>query len=747
MLSSLRSLIFIIVVICVAMLASTHKASGQQHILVLSQKGEPIEDAVIFYQPQAIKKLQKVAITDASGKAILATNTTAALQINKVGFVCIYDTLTTHQPKTYTLQTNNTNLKDLVVTGQFETGTTDKSVYKIKVIDRQRIEQQGAVNLKDVLSNELNIRLSQDGVLGTQMSMMGLGGQNVKILIDGVPVIGRMDGNIDISQINLNNIERIEVVEGPMSVIYGTDALGGVINLISKKTKAKQYNLNVNTYYETVGTYNIDANTGFRYKAWQLAASGGRNFFDGYSANESENIRWKQWKPREQYFGELSVNYKFKTHSHRFNARYFNEKITARNNPTITPYSISGFDDYFKTTRVNLAVYSDIYFQNKATLNLINSYALFGRTKNAYIKNLVTGTEQLTPNSEDHDTTTFDLVTLRGTYTTKTQKKFNSQLGYDVNLENGSGKRLASGSNFIGDYAVFYIADLKATSRLNLRPGIRFIYNTSYGAPVIPSINLKYDVTEDISIRASYAQGFRAPSLKELSLFFVDVNHNIKGNTNLKAETSNNYNLSFNYKKQYTTWLVKSELTWFYNAINDLISLAVVDPSTQTYSYVNIDTYRTFGLNFNNDIQYKLLKLTLGYGRIARYNQLSKTEALNEYSYANEYRANLTYSIKRARTDVNLFYKYNGKLPGYALDANNQVYQTFVEAYSMMDASVTKSFYKNRVKLTVGVKNLLNVTNISFNTTSSAHSAGAGSMPMAMGRFMFTSLRINLEKQ
>ena len=747
MLSDLRSKFFIIVVMLVAMLAFTNKASGQQHITVINAKGEPVEDAVIVYQPQADKKLQKVVVTNTYGIAVIAQHYQVALQINKVGFVCIYDTINTHQPKTYTLQSNNTNLKDLVVTGQFETGTTDKSVYKIKVIDRLRIEQQGAVNLKDVLSNELNIRLSQDGVLGTQMSMMGLGGQNVKILIDGVPVIGRMDGNIDISQINLNNIERIEVVEGPMSVIYGTDALGGVINLISKKPQAKQYNLNINTYYESVGTYNIDANTGFRYKAWQLAASGGRNFFDGYSANESENIRWKQWKPREQYYGELSVNYKFKTHSHRLNGRFFNEKITARNNPTITPYSISGFDDYFKTTRINTALYSDIYFKNKATLNLINSYALFGRTKNAYIKNLVTGTEQLTPNSEDHDTTTFNLVTLRGTYTTKRQSRFNSQMGYDVNLENGSGKRLANGSNFIGDYAIFYIADLKATSRLNLRPGVRLIYNTSYGAPIIPSFNVKYDITEDISIRASYAQGFRAPSLKELSLFFVDVNHNIKGNTNLKAETSNNYNLGFHYKKQYTKLLLKSELTWFYNTINDLISLAIVDASTQTYSYVNIDTYRTFGLNFNNDIQYKLLKITLGYGRIARYNQLSKTQDLTEYSYANEYRANVTYTIKKAKTDLNLFYKYNGRLPGFALDANNQVYQTFVEAYSMMDASATKSLSKNRVKLTVGVKNLLNVTNISFNTTSSAHSAGSGNMPMAMGRFLFTSLRINLEKQ
>ena len=302
MLSDLRSKFFIIVVMLVAMLAFTNKASGQQHITVINAKGEPVEDAVIVYQPQADKKLQKVVVTNTYGIAVIAQHYQVALQINKVGFVCIYDTINTHQPKTYTLQSNNTNLKDLVVTGQFETGTTDKSVYKIKVIDRLRIEQQGAVNLKDVLSNELNIRLSQDGVLGTQMSMMGLGGQNVKILIDGVPVIGRMDGNIDISQINLNNIERIEVVEGPMSVIYGTDALGGVINLISKKPQAKQYNLNINTYYESVGTYNIDANTGFRYKAWQLAASSnvetsahkfselstqGSQFSAGWSASQS----------------------------------------------------------------------------------------------------------------------------------------------------------------------------------------------------------------------------------------------------------------------------------------------------------------------------------------------------------------------------------------------------------------------------------------------------------------------------
>merc|ERR1711965_356759 len=94
-----------------------------------------------------------------------------------------------------------------------------------------------AVTLKDVLVNQNNIRVAQDNVLGSSMSLQGMSGQNIKILIDGIPVIGRLNGNIDISQINLNTIERIEIIEGPLSVNYGTDALAGTINLISQKNK------------------------------------------------------------------------------------------------------------------------------------------------------------------------------------------------------------------------------------------------------------------------------------------------------------------------------------------------------------------------------------------------------------------------------------------------------------------------------------------------------------------------------
>ncbi|NRA50135.1 MAG: Plug domain-containing protein, partial [Phaeodactylibacter sp.] len=124
-------------------------------------------------------------------------------------------------------------LEDIIVTAQYAPTESKNAVHDIYTIKQEVIEQRGATNLEQLLQQEANIRIRQDMVLGSSMSLLGIDGQNVKIMIDGVPVIGRQDGNIDLNQLNLNNIERVEIVEGPMSVSYGTDALAGVINLIT----------------------------------------------------------------------------------------------------------------------------------------------------------------------------------------------------------------------------------------------------------------------------------------------------------------------------------------------------------------------------------------------------------------------------------------------------------------------------------------------------------------------------------
>ena len=112
------------------------------------------------------------------------------------------------QPTKQSAKDKRFNLDELIVTGQYEETSLNKSVYKVKIIDSKRIQSQGAFNLQQVLSNELNVRIIQDPMLGSSIKLQGVGGNNIKILIDGVPVTGRESGNIDLTQIDMNNVER-----------------------------------------------------------------------------------------------------------------------------------------------------------------------------------------------------------------------------------------------------------------------------------------------------------------------------------------------------------------------------------------------------------------------------------------------------------------------------------------------------------------------------------------------------------
>ena len=134
-----------------------------------------------------------------------------------------------------TIIENKNQLNEIVVTGQFKPQSLRNSVYKVRVIGTPQIQSKGATNIQSLLNTEVGIRLSNDMALGeTDFELMGMSGNNIKVLIDGIPVIDRLTKKQSLSQIDINTIERVEIVEGPMSVIYGSDALAGVINIITK---------------------------------------------------------------------------------------------------------------------------------------------------------------------------------------------------------------------------------------------------------------------------------------------------------------------------------------------------------------------------------------------------------------------------------------------------------------------------------------------------------------------------------
>lgn len=203
---------------------------------------------------------------------------------------------------------DTTDQRTVVATGNIMPSSQSSTVHNVKIITAKTIERQGVFNLKDLLLKENTIRISNDNLLGSSMSLQGISGQNIKILLDGVPITGRENGNIDLGQMNLNTIERIEIIEGPLSVIYGTDALGGVINMISKRIvldSAKPYTAFANAYSESIKQNNFGAGAMLKVSGIDIGASVNRNFFGGY--NPVSNSRVMLWKPKEQLFGNFTL--------------------------------------------------------------------------------------------------------------------------------------------------------------------------------------------------------------------------------------------------------------------------------------------------------------------------------------------------------------------------------------------------------------------------------------------------------
>lgn len=662
---------------------------------------------------------------------------------------------------TIALASSVKEFEEVAITAQYKSQVVEKAVHNIKVIDRQKIEAMAAQDLKDVLTNELNVRLGEDNILGSSMQLQGIGGENVKILVDGVPFNGRLNGNIDLSQIPLESIERIEIVEGPLSVSYGTDALAGTINIITKKNQARRFEVNSNNYFESSGKVNNTVSLGWQLKKHQIRLEGGRHFFDGWDPSHkafhfdphpiADSSRVMQWNPKEQVFGGMNYRYNRKNTLFNYSGQLFNENIINRGMPR-PPYQQTAYDDYYKTTRINQRANFQYRFKNNYRLSFIAAYNGYFRQKNTQIRDLTEISDVISGNPNDHDTSSYHSFIARGRFIqTKVNSKINYEIGYDILYEIANGERILDQQQSIGDYALYATAEYSPFKSLIIRPGIRYGYNSEYKSPVTPSINIKYDFFErekqQMSLRASYARGFRSPSIKELHYVFVDINHNIVGNPNLEAEYANHFNLSIHQNVRLKKLKLKNKVVLFYNDIHQLITLA--QSSATEYSYFNLDRYTTTGLQVESNINYKDITTGIGLGYIGRYNDLKADDSKSiNFLFSPEVKFNFQYNWKKAGIQTAVFYKYTGVLPNIRTNEEGEMYETQIDDYHMTDLTISKFVWNKRLKFTAGVKNLFDVTSITGSASGEgAHAVSSGSVSIGMGRVYHLGIRLQLNSK
>jgi outer membrane receptor for ferrienterochelin and colicins len=651
--------------------------------------------------------------------------------------------------------------EDLIVTAQYAPTHSENAVHQVKVIKGKDIQQQGLNNLAEVLTNQLNLNISVDPILGNGLKIQGIGGENVLIMIDGVPVIGRRDGNIDLSQINMNNVDRIEIIEGAMSAQYGSNASGGVINIIMKKSQLHRFQIRSLNQVENIGIQNHSLGLGFQQKKLFVSLDATR-FISQFVPNDSLRIletielnngttytsKKYPWNPKIQNGLNGTVRYRFSDSTKlTYQYRYFDETLTifgVARRPQFQPYA---FDEYFTTERTDHSLNLETYIGSRFYLNSTTAFNVYDRLKRTERLDFEPDTISLVAGGQD--TVTFTAFLHRSILSSVSTGKWNGQIGMEILHETGAGQQILDSTSTnpniatLSNYAAWISTKYEPTKQLAIQANLRYGLNTKYNHPLIPSVNASWKPQKDLDFKLSYANGFRAPSLKELHFNFVDINHFIIGNPDLKAEYSQNAALNINYKKKIKKHQFKLSGKLFYNKIKNRIVLTEFE--ALRFNYQNLEQFETHGLNAQLNYEWKDLRLKSGYGFTRLYNEWSADFEGDRFTNLSEWQNELNYKIPFIETNLAVTHRYIGRQVRFYQNDEGELEQGFIGDYHFMNATMSRSFLKNRIFLAIGAKNLLDIQTIPFSGGSgSAHGSVGSNRLLNWGRTYFVRLNVEL---
>ncbi|MFD1015184.1 TonB-dependent receptor plug domain-containing protein [Winogradskyella rapida] len=677
----------------------------------------------------------------------------------------------------------NSSLDEVIVTGQINPTSIKKSVHNVIVINRKQIEQVAANNLADVLNFNLNLNIIPNVQTGrSTISFFGLDSEYFNILIDNIPMVSDngVGNNIDLTQINLDNIERIEIVEGAMGVEYGANAVSGVINIITKTSIDHDWRIQAYIQEETVSdeytwfdqgrhiqSINIAHNIN---EKWMAKIGVNRNDFAGFlNQKQGENyyqndgLRGYEWLPKEQLTSNALLNYKGNNFRLVYKFEYFNERINFYDasvranidteNQTSNP---SATDKIYTTNRFVNNLNIDGQLNSGANYNVALSYQQQQRDLNEFNYYILSRERS---NESDETYQSSKVLFSKGTLNNIFKRDAsNFQLGYEARYMEGFDTQ-ASGSitqqdktNTQTNVAVFGTSELKLSQKMSLRPGIRYEYNTLFYSKFLGSLSARYLMANGFELRGNLGTSYRVPNFEELYYYFVDSNHDVQGNEDLKPE--NGYSAFLNLKKR--SWInnlsLINNLKISYLDVSDKIDLAVVNATPLQYQYINIDTYKLIGFTLENTLKMEDLSFNLGatVQGISRINN-SEANSNDKFLYNLQLNTSASYFVKPIETAFTLLLKYNGAQEQYyATGTDSEGNSTFslakTEAYSWVDASVKKSFLDRKIEATLGARNLFDVTNVnvSSSTTGGTHSTSNNSLLLGYGRSFYLKLLYNL---
>lgn len=662
-----------------------------------------------------------------------------------------------------------TQLDEVIVTATRNERTMGALPMPVSLIPKNQIKTMGSLRLNDVLTEQTGlVVVPQVNAQGNGIQIQGFNPDYTLILIDGEPIIGRYTGSLELSRIAVGNIKQIEIVKGPSSSLYGSDALAGVINIITDRPQGTRVNAAIR--YGTNNTLDVNGDVGFTKKKLGVYLYGNRYHTDGYDLSP-QNFG-KTVSPFTNYTINSKITYKFSPLTDISVAgRFFNEDQvfrfevesngsrirTAGNGNTkdwnFNPVLTHRFSDKLKA----IARFYSTHYQTETYLNLETDGSRY---------------------YQDDFTQSF------------TRPELNAEYFFDekniLTIGGGYIKEMVQTSRY-GDEEKryqetsygFFQHEWLPMQKLSVIAGGRYDYNSIYGGQFSPKLSSRYELNKKVTFKVSGGIGFKAPDFRQLYFNFNNSaagGYSVLGTQvaidrlaeldaagqiqtylfdpallgNLQAERSVSINAGANIEVLPS---LKMDLNVFHNSINNLIetqAVAITTSGQSIYSYRNILRAYTQGVesNFSYPVM-KHLNLSAGYQLLyAKDRDVAEAVKAGEVYWRDpstlvtkrlkpgEYFG--LYNRSRHMGNLKLFYDHKpsgwegslrviyrgrygignirGNIQGEVIppsDTNSNsildIYDEFVKGYALVNISAAKTI-KNSLRFQVGVDNLFDYT-------------------------------------
>jgi outer membrane receptor for ferrienterochelin and colicins len=496
-------------------------------------------------------------------------------------------------------------LNEVVVTGSLNSHILKETPVITEIISDEDLRHSGTTEVSELLRMQTGIEMST-GVGQTQnVRLQGLRKNQVLVLVDGERVSGKVDDALDINQIPVQSIERIEIVKGPMSSIYGSEAIGGVINIITVVPKPGQTtgeaSMTVGSHgkqdYLFSGTHSF-ADVFGEQGPLNLLVSGGWNKYAGIDYSQADFVSESPAYDRKnaclRMVGQSADRFRFD-----LKTEYYADRLhwLAGGNEYVN------FTDITESRKYSVVGSAQYTFGSTAFLKVGGNYSTNNHTSS---EETGTGVER----SSNTSIETIRNVRVQGSASPYEASTVTA--GVELNDESINSQRILDGSKDMRN-AILYAEDEWTMSEWTLNVGGRYADNSRFGSFFAPRLSALYRPTERLTLRASYGRGFRSPSINEL---FLDFDHStvgyiVQGNPALQPETSHGINFGFDYARDDMIWF---RINGYYNKVVNLINAYYVNPNPAIFSYQNISSATTRGIDVDCDTRLaSFLRLVLGY--------------------------------------------------------------------------------------------------------------------------------------